>query len=70
VFVPSNAFGMSWEIVYVVLFGNQKVLHPVQKFWFCTGALKKSEIFTKYWRMNCPRFPNFSEFLEIHKYFF
>jgi hypothetical protein len=53
-----------------MLFGKQKVLRPVLEFWFCTGASEKSEIFTQYWYMNFPRFPKFSEFLELQKYGF
>ena len=51
-----------------MLFGKQKVLHPVPEFCFCTGASEKSEIFTKYWYINFPRCPIFSKFLELQKY--
>jgi hypothetical protein len=53
-----------------MLFGKQKVLCPVVDFYFCTGASDKSDFITKYWYMNFPRCPNFSEFFELQKYGF
>jgi hypothetical protein len=48
-----------------MLFGKQKVLRPVLEFYFCTGESEKSELFTKYWYVNCLRFPNFSKKIGV-----
>ena len=50
-----------------MLFGKQKVLRPVPEFCFCTGASKKSEIFTKYLYMNFPHCPNFFRIFGVTK---
>jgi hypothetical protein len=70
VFVPSKAFKMMRDNSCFDSVKKQKLLCSVQKILKITGTCSCSEFFTHDVYTNCPRFPNFSEFLEAQKYGF
>jgi hypothetical protein len=68
VFVPSKAFRMMRDNSCFDSVKKQKLLCSVQKNLKITGTCFCFDFFTHDWYTNCPRYPNFSDFLEIQKY--
>ena len=68
VFEPSKTFRMVYGVCWFDFAEKQKLFLSVQEVCKFTGPFFWSEIFTQDLYTNCPYFPNFSEFLELHKY--